>query len=107
MGRIKTSHKTSEEESAKLIQSIRKSLVRLTQWALTLQEVYEERETIGLLHPESFNCNCKRALDINQHLSELELIYIDAIDNDKIVDSKVGDNKTDSKSLKELNQKQL
>ena len=45
-------------------------------------------------------------LDINQHLSELELIYINAIENDKLLDSKVVDNEKASKSLKELNQKQ-
>ena len=62
------------------LNAMRRCLIRLTQWALTLQEVYEDRETSGLLQPEHFNCNCVRALDINNHLSQLEADYVKAIE---------------------------
>ena len=88
------------------INSLRKSLVRLTQWALTLQEVYEERETIGLLHPEGFNCNCKRALNINESLSELESEFLHAIEHIDHSQLKNDDTKTAPTSLQQLKKKQ-
>ena len=99
--------KTNDDStSLDAIDSLRKSLVRLTQWALTLQEVYEERETIGLLHPEGFNCNCKRALNINDSLSELESEFLHVIEQIDNFQLKIYDTKTTPISLQQLKKKQ-
>ena len=89
----------------RLINLIRRSLIGLTQWALTLQEVYEERETSGLLKPEHFICNCVRASNINGYLSELEAIYLGFIEKQDISGFDETENKV-SDELHHLTQKQ-
>ena len=89
------------------LNNIRRCLVRLTQWALTLQEVYEDRETSGLLKPEHLKCVCARAIEINDHLSQLEGAYIDAIDEQDNCMGDTEDTQNLAESLEIVVQKQL
>ena len=57
----------------------RKCLVMLTQWALTLQEVYEDREN-STLKPESTKCLCHRADRMAEEMKALETCFIGVIE---------------------------